>query len=316
MNIEMNKSKINFVCTVCRNELVKITDGYKCLNCDKLIMLNKHGYLDFNSDSVTDFDSTTDEYAQLQITSGTRVYETFLRPLFDKELFVKVLDVGCGLGMGIQNLIQDGFDAYGLDMSNLAPFWNKLQLDNNRFICCDSSQIPFESNSFDITYSLGVIEHIGTVNGNCTLRNNYREIRKKYASEILRVTKKGGRIIVACPNKAFPIDIQHGAFDGVGTAKVITRMRDFFFRKTGIHIHPTWGENHLLSYREIRNLFSENTTNTIEALSLKNYFGFSQLERGILKPFVGLVTHCVENIPEKLLETCLNPYVLVQIKKS
>lgn len=316
MNIEMNRRKTNFVCTVCGNELVKRTDGYKCLKCGKLIMLNKYGYLDFNSDGISDFDSTTDEYAQLQITTGTRVYERFLRPLFDKEPFEKVLDVGCGLGMGIQNLIQDGFDAYGLDMSNLAPYWEKYQLDNNRFICCDSSQIPFESNLFDIVYSLGVIEHIGTVNGHCTLKCNYRDIREKYVSEILRVTKKGGRIIVACPNKAFPIDIQHGALDGVGTASFSKKARNYLFRKTGIHLHPTWGENHLLSYREIRNLFNKNTNNTIEALSLKNYFGFSQFEKGILKPFVSLVNHYVENIPEKLLETCLNPYVIVQIKKG
>ena len=145
MNIEMKKRKVNFVCTVCGNELMEIADGYKCLSCDKRIMLNKYGYLDFDSDGVSDFDSTTDEYAQLQISTGARVYEKFLRPLFDKEPFEKVLDVGCGLGMGIQNLIHDGFDAYGLDMSNLAPYWEKHQLDHKRFICCDSSQIPFET---------------------------------------------------------------------------------------------------------------------------------------------------------------------------
>ncbi|GAC1446770.1 MAG: hypothetical protein NVSMB56_08610 [Pyrinomonadaceae bacterium] len=51
-------------------------------------------------------------------------------------------------------------------------------------------------------WALGVIEHIGTQSGHCTLAEHYEAARQNYANEILRVAKSGGRIIIACTNLA------------------------------------------------------------------------------------------------------------------
>lgn len=152
-------------------------------------------------------------------------------------------------------LLEDGHDAYGIDLPHLSKYWARNGNDPRRFFCCDAARLPFPDDSFDVVYSTGVVEHIGTKLGHCSLSSNYVTVRQSYANEILRVTKPNGRILIACPNKAFPIDIQHGACDAAAPMTLVNRLRQYIFDKTRINIHPSWGEYHLLSYSETKKLF-------------------------------------------------------------
>jgi SAM-dependent methyltransferase len=222
----------------------------------------------------------------------------------------RVLDVGCGVGALVNALVRRGHDAYGVDVPAAVPQWVRAGNDNNRFFCADATELPFAGDCFDVVISLGVIEHIGTATGHCTLREDCWEQRRSYAREILRVTCPGGRIIIACPNKSFPCDIQHGPTDELSPHAPI---RTFLFNKTGLNIHKTWGRYHLLSYPEIRQLFPG--VQHFTPLPLKGYFGFGRFRRGFLRPFSAIAQVWIDHMPGFLASSWLNPYVMVQMTK-
>ncbi len=295
---------------------VALLDQVTCSNCSSQFHFNQYGFLEIGVDaSLYSLDATTDEYAGVQVRLGARVYNEYLKPLLAQSPCQKVLEVGCGLGSIISAAGRDGYEAWGIDLPNLAKFWKAVDNDPERFLCCTALRLPFPDNSFDVVYSLGVIEHIGTEIGHCTLSENYIQDRQQYANEIMRITRPGGRIIIACPNKTFPLDIQHGPTDELSVETWSTQVRNSIYRKTGINIHPIWGKNHLLSYAETKKLFSNSGASEFKPLSLKGYFAFSSLGSGFLSTFAKLATGYVNNLPPFLRPTSLNPYMLVQIKK-
>jgi SAM-dependent methyltransferase len=291
------------------------TTVLSCENCNSLFEADQWGFLEMVTDRrLYQTQSTTEEYAGHQETSGVRVYDEFLKPFLLREPFHRVLDVGCGIGQEVSMLLKDGYDAYGIDLPNLSKFWAHQGNDPRHFFTATATELPFPDNSFDVVYSLGVIEHIGTQTGQCTLSNNYQEARQEYGHEILRVTKPGGRILIACPNKSFPIDIQHGPGDELTSPN---RIRSWIFCKTGMNIHSVWGRSHLLSYSEARMLFCPNRAiSTFEALPLHGFFGFSRFQKGFLKLFARLAMFYVEHLPSIVRSSPLNPYMLVEIRKS
>jgi SAM-dependent methyltransferase len=163
-----------------------------------------------------------------------------------------------------------------------SKYWAILNRPSQSFICCDAVKMPFPTNYFDIVYSLGVIEHIGTTDGHQNLAANYQSIREHFAKELLRVTKENGGIIISCPNKSFPIDIQHGPISS-GAGK-FTKLRQLVWDRFRLNIHRTRGDYHLLSYGEIKTLFGDlGMARSIRPLPLKNFFAFSSVQSGFLK---------------------------------
>lgn len=300
-------------CVNCHAPLIEEEDNLRCEKCDSLFSTNKYGFIVITDLSVA---TTTEEYAHTQEFSGKRVYADYLEPYLLQEPVQRVLDVGCGIGQTVNCLIEDGYDAYGIDLPDLSKYWAKAGNRPQRFFGCNATQLPFPENCFDVTYSLGVIEHIGTSLGHCTLASNYWEARQQYADEILRVTKPSGRILIACPNKSFPVDIQHGVHDALTPITLGNRLRNYIVERTGINIHPTWGKYHLLSYSECRRLFCGNSSRrSFKPLPLKGYFGFARFQSGFLKPFKILASIYVNNLPRLLRSSFLNPYMLVEIRK-
>ncbi len=304
-------------CLRCRGGLEPNPTALRCALCGQTYPFNRWGFAELLSrDEAADaaaIDSTTPEYAEDQHASGARVVESYLQPLLRHEPFETVLDIGCGVGAGVARLASWGYDAYGVDLPGMSRFWAEVSNDPKRFFCCNALELPFAANSFDIVYSLGVIEHIGTVIGHCTLRSDFNVQRERYAREIVRITKPGGRIIIACPNKSFPLDIQHGPGDEAAPAGA---LRSLLFNKTGINFHRTWGRYHLLSHAEVRRLFCDAAgARDLKALPLDGYFAFGRFKRGFLKPFGRLAELYVERLPTNLRATVLNPYVMVQIHK-
>jgi SAM-dependent methyltransferase len=280
-----------------------------CNSCSRAYGRNQYGYLEMLKEPWNHV-VADENYIQDQEHSGLRQFQDYFLPLLANGAVGTVLDVGCGMGQGIRQLALSGSEAYGVDLPCYSPFWAQAGLDSTRFMCADGCNLPFSDNFFDVVYSLGVIEHIGTVLGHCTLRPDYWEKRKAYAQELLRVTRKGGRIIIACPNKTFPVDIQHGPTDSL-SPKV--PLRSLICQKTGLNIHKTWGTHHLVSYGEAKRLFHSGSG--FKALPLKGYFGFGKFQRGLLRPFASLAKWYVNSLPEALRASPLNPYLLVEVRK-
>lgn len=280
-----------------------------CDSCSRAYSRNQYGYLEMLKDPWNHVTAEEGYFGEQEHT-GLRVFEEYLQPLLASGAANRVLDVGCGMAQGIRQLDLGGSEAYGVDLPCYSPFWAKSGLDPARFICADACSLPFADNFFDVVYSLGVIEHIGTVIGHCTLRPDYWEKRIAYARELMRVTNPGGRIIIACPNKTFPIDVQHGPTDALSPKVPI---RSMICGKTGLNVHKVWGTNHLLSYSETRRLFQP--CRSFRALPLKGYFGFGKFQKGLLKPFAAAAKWYVNSLPRALRASPLNPYLLVEVGK-
>lgn len=96
-----------------------------------------------------------------------------------------ILDVGCGTGIVIELLMQKSkLDVQGVDISNTS-----VELCKQKKLQCtvyDGSILPFTDGSFQLVGSYNVLEHT--------------DDPISFLDEEFRVLKKGGYLIVACPN--------------------------------------------------------------------------------------------------------------------
>lgn len=102
----------------------------------------------------------------------------------------KVLDAACGVGYGSSFLAKHGAkEVVGVDISKDAILYADSKFDslNTRFMRMNGTDLKFKSNSFDVVCSFETIEHIA----------NY----KKFLSEVSRVLKGTGVLIMSTPNK-------------------------------------------------------------------------------------------------------------------
>jgi SAM-dependent methyltransferase len=296
------------VCPRCKGPLIPSEKVLQCETEGVFFPINSFGYLDFTDTSVPDT-TPTEEDVVIQHESGYRVYNEYIKPWLAEEPFEKVLDVGCGLGRGVMTLAEEGQEAYGVDLPSLTGLWAVAGNEPQRFFCADAAGfLPFRDNYFDAIYSLGVIEHIGTVTGHMTLSKGYQNVRRRYAQELLRVLKTGGRILLSCPHKRFPLDIQHDPGDAHTPAGPIS---SYLWSKGHVVVHKTWGRYYLLSYSEVEELFSR----PVKPLPLKGFFGFASFEHKALKPFLKVANLYIERLPRVLRRTPLNPYMLAEVRK-
>jgi SAM-dependent methyltransferase len=230
------------------------------------------------------------------------VYDAYLAPWLEQGDASVVLDAGCGLGTGVMAMREAGLTGVGVDVRQVAEYWQRNGLPTDAFVVGDVTALPFHDHTFDAVISLGVVEHVATLHGR--LAPDWRSRRARYARELRRVTKPGGRILLACPNRRFPIDVQHGP-DG-------SRWRARVFDRFGVNIHPVWGEYYLAAYADLYEWFGKER---VRALPLNEYFGFSALARPGLPGLAGKAARSwVNRLPSALRTTALNPYVLAEIR--
>ena len=315
MSLNFNKLSTLLVCPRCHNSLINTSSSVTCSDCGLNFRPNENGFLDFAVGLATgSIDCENDTYAKAQEAEGPRLCNEWLEPFLANEPAKRVLNVGCGVAAEIPILREKGYEAYGIDLPYASRYWMQLGHDSRYFFCSDASYLPFPAEVFDVVYSFGVIEHIGTKIGHGTLLPNYKEIRQKFANELLRVTKQGGRIVISCPNKSFPVDIAHGPTDPAGPTRYLT---SFINKHTTLTIHKTWGDYYLLSYPEVRRLFCNDREGEgcIEPLSLRNYFSFSKLDQGFARVFKVLAPTYMNRLPRYFWSSFLNPFVCVVIRK-
>lgn len=101
----------------------------------------------------------------------------------------KVLDIGCGDGTVGGYLIKNyNCEVYGIDISEDAV--EKAKKKNIKAIVGSSEEkLPFESQTFDTVFWGDNVEHL------------FDPLSS--AKEIKRVLKKGGRLILSCPNMGY-----------------------------------------------------------------------------------------------------------------
>jgi len=284
-----------------------------CGSCGERFPRGEHGFLEFEEAGrrAREADPRLEAYACHQESAGGRRFRDYLLPFATVEPALRVLDVGCGVGLVMALFAEQGFDAYGVDLPKAARFWAEAGRDPRKLFCADATVLPFADRSFDLVLSLGVVEHIGTATGHCTLAPDYRSRRRAYAQELVRVAKPGGRALLSCPNKSFPLDVHHGPGDAASSPG---RARALLSEKLGVNVHRTWGKYHLLAYPEVERLFLDAGAASVTALPLAGFFSFEGLGSGRLRLLAGAARWYLDHLPVALRATPLNPFVLVEVR--
>ena len=104
-----------------------------------------------------------------------------------------VLDVGCGEGSKAAEILQKipKTKVTGVDISTIGIRRAKRNVPKAEFLVHDIERLPFKDSSFDVTYSTYVFEH--TTNPQQVL------------TEMIRVTRPRGNVIIVCPNFGSPL---------------------------------------------------------------------------------------------------------------
>lgn len=141
---------------------------------------------------------TWDKSVSLEWLQSFEVY-TFRRHLIERNIPIKkgmrVLEAGSGPAHDSILFAERGAEVTALDISaeGLATargFYKELRLPLQT-IQADLRKIPIESDSFDLVWNAGTLEHF-----------NDRDLEKVF-SEMVRVAKPGGTIMVFVPNKFY-----------------------------------------------------------------------------------------------------------------
>lgn len=118
-------------------------------------------------------------------------FQDFMRDVGDPQ-GKKVLDVGFGNGIIMEEFIRGGADAYGLETEQKLLKVAKLK---NLFVY-DGRKLPFQDAMFDYCYSTSVLEHMS--------------YPQEVLREIARVLKPGGKFYLSFPNKYAPKESHTG----------------------------------------------------------------------------------------------------------
>jgi SAM-dependent methyltransferase len=106
---------------------------------------------------------------------------------------LRVLDIATGIGYGAFYLATDGGAGHviGADISDsaLASARAHYQRPNTEFVRVEGTTLPFPDASFDTVISLETLEHVADPG--------------LFLSELRRVVKPGGTIVLSSPNKRF-----------------------------------------------------------------------------------------------------------------
>ena len=103
----------------------------------------------------------------------------------------RVLDYGCGSGYGSARIAKNAIHVDAVDVADDAIAYAQAHYatENIAFHCCaPDSRLPFSDQSFDTVLSFQVFEHI--------------QKTAHYLSEIRRVLKPGGELILVTPDRS------------------------------------------------------------------------------------------------------------------
>ncbi len=113
----------------------------------------------------------------------TKAWRRVVTSIIGPKPGIKILDIAAGTGTSTRPLVDAGADVIAVDFSAGMINVGKKRNKDIKFVQGDALNLPFEDNSFDVTtISFGLRN---TSNINLALK------------EALRVTKVGGRIVIA-----------------------------------------------------------------------------------------------------------------------
>ena len=147
-----------------------------------------------------------------------------------------VLEAGCGVGTyssQIRRRFSLDVEAFDLEIERVRI----ARVDTPHALVAAAEALPYRANAFDTILSSEVIEHV-------------KDDRAAVA-ELVRVLKPGGRIVLFCPNRWYPVE-QHGHYwrgeYHFGNTPLINYLPDRWRNKLAPHVRT-------YTARQVRHLF-------------------------------------------------------------
>jgi len=126
------------------------------------------------------YQKSKDRYASEFIYGRKKMDFYFERELKKLPKGAKILDVGCGTGHQMSDLLQQGFEVLGIEPADNMRAYAQSHLSDKAVLNASVKKLPFESETFDFVYAFEVFRYL-----------NYEDNLLGLA-EIRRVLKKGG----------------------------------------------------------------------------------------------------------------------------
>lgn len=196
-------------------------------------------------------------------STGRHLSENYVIPLLRREYAgrdpktLRILSIGCGVGADVEALNEAGYEAYGIDAGNRSEYWARRQFPE-RYFLANAEHLPFQTDSFDVILMGCVLPHIGVGDDTYVAQPGYQEKRARAASEMVRMTREGGKMVITSPNRHCPVDFFH-------RAEVTSHMPRFH--------SPS--EQFLLSVDDYARLLGVGRDcKSIDVLPLRGYWGF------------------------------------------
>jgi SAM-dependent methyltransferase len=149
-----------------------------------------------------------------------------------------LLEIGCGVGRYLEKLAGLCASAVGLEYDRERAVAAAARLAAPLVVNAANEHLPFAGASFDAVLSNEVIEHVAD--------------DRLSAAEMVRVLRPGGRLVLFCPNRWYPVE-QHGVFwNGryrFGNAPLVNYLPDPLRNRLAPHVRT-------YTSRRLRELFA------------------------------------------------------------
>lgn len=180
------------------------------------------------------FSAGVNQYKSEHYLSDYRSYMSVRQTRYLKEidhLDIKskvgrcALDAGCGPGFLTHEIFQKGFNMSAFDISekmiDAARELFSSDSEGNEIIfkIGNIEKIPFQDDQFELCVSAGVIEYLNT--DDIAL------------SELNRVLKQGGYLIISVTNKYSPVGILDGLLDFIKSNRFLLTISNFILKLLG-----------------------------------------------------------------------------------
>lgn len=144
-----------------------------------------------------------EDYARFLEGWDPAFYGKYADTLKPARAGARVLDIGCGVGQVVGRLLEAGFEAHGVDVSE--PNIERAQKVTSNCRLYDGRKLPYEDGTFAAAGALNVLEHV--------------DEPEAFIAELARVVAPRGRVVLSSPNflRVLGFRDYHSHMRGIGT---------------------------------------------------------------------------------------------------